>query len=389
MPDVHAKLSASGAKKWISCPGSVALESTVEEQPSEYASEGTTAHTLGEAKIRLALKEYTRAKYHKAIKDLDITEEMEDCTDSYRDFVFESFGEMKRETEDTELFLEQRLTFSDYVPEGFGTGDCIIINNEHLHIIDLKYGKGVRVEAKDNPQLRLYALGVLETYGFLYEFQDVKMTIYQPRLDHIDSEVLSIAELQAWGASIKPTAEKAFAGSEECNAGSHCDSGFCKARPFCRAYSEKKLEMTRFEFAKPNTLTMEEISDILEEAEALSKWATIIKDYVLSKAINGDEIPGYKLVEGRSNRVFNVDDTLIANQLICQGYNDDDIWPRKLLPLGQIEKYLGKKTFQELLGNFVEKPQGKPVLVPITDARPAINSTESAVEDFKDTIVND
>lgn len=389
MPDIHAKLSASGAKKWIACPGSVALEAAVEEQPSEYAAEGTAAHSLGEAKIRLAMREYTRAKYHKAIKDLSITEEMEDCTDEYRDFVFEAYNEMKREIPDTELLLEQRLTFSDYVPEGFGTGDCVIINNAHLYIIDLKYGKGVRVEAKDNPQLRLYALGVLETYGFLYEFQDVKMTIYQPRLDHIDSEVLSIAELQAWGESIKATAEKAFNGSDECYAGNHCDSGFCKARPFCRAYSEKKLEMARFEFAKPNTLSMEEISDILEEAEALSKWATIIKEYALNEAINGAEIPGYKLVEGRSNRAFTVDDTLIANQLICKGYNDDDIWPRKLLPLGKLEKYLGKKTFQELLGDFIAKPQGKPVLVPLTDARPTINSAESAVEDFKDTIIND
>ena len=387
MPEVHAKLSASGAKKWMNCPGSILLESQVEERPSEYAAEGTTAHALGEAKIRLELKEYTRAKYHKAIKDLSIDEDMEDYTDAYRDFVIEEFHAVQRETPDAVLMLEQRLDFSDWVPEGFGTGDCIIIGNGRMHIIDLKYGKGVTVRAEGNPQLRLYALGALAAYDFLYDIKEIWLTIFQPRKDNIDTETLSTEALKQWGETIRPLAKKAYGGAEEYCTGEHCDSGFCKARPFCRSYAEKKQAMARFEFAKPATLSPEEISEILEEAEALSKWATLIKDYALDEAVlHGVEFPGYKVVEGRSNRAFNLDDTLIARQLIAKGYQEDDIWPRKLKTVSGLEKYLGKKEFDQLLGEFVVKPPGKPTLVPITDKRPAFGSSESAAKDFENVM---
>lgn len=387
MPEVHAKLSASGAKKWMNCPGSITLEEQIREKPSEYAAEGTAAHALGEAKIRLALKEFTRAKYHKAIKDLPIDKDMEDYTDAYRDFVIEEFNAVKRETPDAVLLLEQRLDFSDWVPAGFGTGDCIIISNGKVHIIDLKYGKGVAVYAQDNPQLRLYALGALSAYDFLYDIQEVSMTIFQPRKDIIDTETMETSVLYQWGESVKLTAQEAYAGSEKFCAGPHCDSGFCKARPICRVYAEKRMEMAKYEFAKPATLSPEEISEILEEAEALSKWATLIKDYALDEVVNnGAEFPGYKVVEGRSNRVFNLDDTLIAGQLIAKGFNEDDIWPRKLKTVSALEKYLGKKEFEKLLGEFVVKPQGKPTLVPITDNRPAFGSSESAAKDFENVM---
>lgn len=384
MPEVHAKLSASGAKKWINCPGSVVLESQIEERESDYAIEGTTAHALGEAKIRLATKEYTRAKYHKAIQDLQVDADMEDYTDAYRDFVIEQLNSMRRETKDAVLLLEQKLDFSAWAPEGFGTGDCIIIGNNRLQIIDLKYGKGVTVQAAENPQLRLYALGALAAYDFLYDIQEVVMTIFQPRKDNIDTELLSAEELYQWGKSILPIAQKAFNETEEFCASTHCDSGFCRARPICRTYAEKKLEMAKFDFVKPSALSPEEISEILEEAESLSKWATLVKDYALYEAVhNGMEFPGYKLVEGRSNRKFQIDDTLIASQLIAKGYNEDDIYPRKLKPISDLEKYMGKKEFQKLLGEFVIKPPGKPVLVPITDKRPALHSVEAAMKDFE------
>lgn len=387
MPDVHAKLSASGAKKWIACPGSILMEATVPDKPSAYAAEGTNAHALGEAKIRLATKEYTKAKYHKAIKDLEIDDEMEEYTDAYRDFVIERFNSAKRKDPSAILLLEQRLDFSEYVPEGFGTGDCLIIAAGTLDVIDLKYGKGVPVKAEGNPQMRLYALGALAAYDFLYDITEVNMCIFQPRIDNIDDAEMSVEELKAWGEEIRPAAQKAFSGTEEYCAGSHCDANFCKARPFCRAYAERKLELAKYEFKKPAQLNPEEISEILEQAEALAKWATLIKEYALDEAVNNGVIfPGYKVVEGRSNRIFAIDDTLIAAQLIAKGYEEDSFYPRKLIGIGALEKYLGKKDFQKLLGEYVIKPVGKPTLVPESDKRPALNSTEAAVQDFKDFI---
>lgn len=387
MPDVHAKLSASGAKKWIACPGSVLLEASVQDKPSAYAAEGTNAHALGEAKIRLATKEYTKAKYHKAIKDLEIDDEMEEYTDAYRDFVIEQLNQAKQHTADAILLLEQRLDFSKYVPEGFGTGDCVIISDKKLHIIDLKYGKGVPIQAEGNPQMRLYALGALETYDFLYDIEEIDMCIFQPRIDNIDDAVMTAAELRAWGEEIRPAAEKAFSGTEEYCAGNHCDTNFCKARPFCRAYAERKQEMAKYDFKKPAQLTTEEISEILEQAEALAKWATLIKEYALDEAVNNGTIfPGYKVVEGRSNRAFSIDDTLIAGQLIAKGYNEDSFYPRKLIGIGALEKYLGKKDFNALLGEFVIKPTGKPTLVPESDKRPALHSADAAVKDFETII---
>lgn len=387
MPDVHAKLSASGAKKWISCPGSILMEAKLPDKPSAYAAEGTAAHALGEAKIRLATKEYTKAKYHKAIKDLEIDDEMEEYTDAYRDFVMECFNEAKRYTPDAVLLLEQKLDFSEYVPEGFGTGDCVIIGAGKMQIIDLKYGKGVPVKAEGNPQMRLYALGALEAYDFLYDIREVNMCIFQPRIDNIDDTTMTVEDLRAWGEEIRPAAQKAFSGTEEYCAGSHCDSNFCKARPICRAYAERKLELAKYEFKKPAQLDPEEISEILEQADALAKWATLIKEYALDEAVNnGITFPGYKVVEGRSNRAFAIDDTLIAAQLIAKGYNEDSFYPRKLIGIGALEKYLGKKDFQKILGEYVIKPVGKPTLVPESDKRPALNSTEAAVQDFKDFI---
>ena len=384
MPEVHAKLSASGAKKWMACPGSVLMEAKIPDKVSVYAAEGTTAHALGEAKIRHTIKEYTKAKYHKAVKDLEIDDEMEEYTDAYRDFVLERLNEMKRTESGVILLLEQRLDFSEYVPEGFGTGDCILIGAGKLEIIDLKYGKGVPVRAQENPQMRLYALGALAAYDFLYDIKEVNMCIFQPRIDNIDTATMTAEELRAWGEEIRPIAQKAFDGVEEYHAGSHCDTNFCKARPFCRAYAERNLELAKLDFKKPAQLTPEEISEVLEQAEALAKWATLIKEYALDEAINnGVEFPGYKVVEGRSNRTFSIDDTLIAGQLIAKGYNEDDIWPRKLKSITALEKYMGKKEFTALLGEFVIKPTGKPTLVSEQDKRPALHSTSAAAADFK------
>ena len=388
MPDIHARLSASGAKKWINCPGSIQLEENFEDKPSQFAEEGTNAHALGEAKIRLATKEYNRTKYHNAIRNLEITEDMEDYAESYKNYVIERYNSALQKTPDAILMLEQRLDFSKYVPDGFGTGDAVIIAEGKLEIIDLKYGKGVEVSAVDNPQLRLYALGAYEAFDMLYGFDTVEMTIYQPRLDNISSENISVAELLEWGESVKKAAQLANDDSViECVAGKHCDTGFCKARPVCRAYAEERQKMAVYDFKPPAMLTVAEIADIIEQSASLEKWAKLVCDYALEQAYkHGVEYPGYKVVEGRSNRKYSKTDSEIAKILTDNGYQQSDILVHKLKGITDIEKLLGKKTFAEVLGSYVVKPPGKPTLVCSEDKRPAINSAMQAQEDFKNDI---
>lgn len=376
MPDIHARLSASGAKKWINCPGSIQLEENFEDKPSQFAEEGTNAHALGEAKIRLATKEYNRTKYHNAIRNLEITEDMEDYAESYKNYVIERYNSALQKTPDAILMLEQRLDFSKYVPDGFGTGDAVIIAEGKLEIIDLKYGKGVEVSAVDNPQLRLYALGAYEAFDMLYGFDTVEMTIYQPRLDNISSENISVAELLEWGESVKKAAQLANDDSViECVAGKHCDTGFCKARPVCRAYAEERQKMAVYDFKSPAMLTVAEIADIIEQSASLEKWAKLVCDYALEQAYkHGVEYPGYKVVEGRSNRKYSKPDSEVAKILTDNGYQESDILVHKLKGITDIEKLLGKKTFAEVLGSYVVKPPGKPTLVCSEDKRPAINS---------------
>lgn len=388
MPDIHARLSASGAKKWLNCPGSIQLEKNFEDKPSQFAKEGTNAHALGEAKIRLATKEYNRTKYHNAIRNLEITEDMEDYAESYKNYVIERYNSALQKTPDAILMLEQRLDFSKYVPDGFGTGDAVIIAEGKLEIIDLKYGKGVEVSAVDNPQLRLYALGAYEAFDMLYGFDTVEMTIYQPRLDNISSENISVAELLEWGESVKKAAQLANDDSViECVAGKHCDTGFCKARPVCRAYAEERQKMAVYDFKPPAMLTVAEIADIIEQSASLEKWAKLVCDYALEQAYkHGVEYPGYKVVEGRSNRKYSKPDSEVAKILTDNGYQESDILVHKLKGITDIEKLLGKKTFAEVLGSYVVKPPGKPTLVCSEDKRPAINSATQAQEDFKNDI---
>lgn len=384
MPEVHARLSASGSKKWMNCPGSIQMESEFPDKTSAFAEEGTNAHSLGEAKLRLALNQYNRVKYHNAIKNLEITEDMEDYTDSYKDFVIERFNEAKGKTPDAQIYIEKQLDFSLWVPEGFGTGDAVIIGDGTLEIIDLKYGTGVRVSAKDNSQMQLYALGAVSAFDFLYDIKQIRMTIYQPRIDNISTETISFECLMAWGEAVKTRAERANNDNvTECVAGPHCDSGFCKARAVCRAYNEERQRLAMYDFKRPAKLTIEEIADIIDQADKISKWVQIVKDYALDQALAGVEIPGFKLVEGRSNRKYSESDEEIGKHLMNLGYQESDIFSKSIKSITNMEKFLGKKCFKEILGDYVVKPQGSPTLVHSDDKRPAINSTANAVEDFK------
>lgn len=385
MPENHAVVSPSGAKKWLNCPGSVWMEKQIEEKTSPYAEEGTTAHALGELKINLALKRITKAAYNKKRKELAIDESMDQYTDGYRDYVMERYAYHKKRDPNTAIYIEKELDLSAWIPEGFGTADVIIVETGQLEIIDLKYGQGVKVEAEANPQLQIYALGAVTEYDWIYDIGDVIMTIYQPRLDNISTQICGIDRLVDWGLyTVKVAAEKAFRGLESYQFGLHCDEGFCKARPFCKAYNDAKLEIAKYEFRNPNLLTDAEISAVLDQADSIAKWVTIVKDYALDQAINrGTKYPGYKIVEGRSNRAWAESEEVIGNELVEMGFDLDDVRPRKLITITAAEKLTGKKEFKEKLEKFTVKPQGKPTLVPASDKRPELNSAE---EDFKEFI---
>lgn len=384
MPENHALVSPSGAKKWLNCPGSVWMEKQIEDKPSSYADEGTAAHALGELKIKLALKQITRSVYSRRIKELEIDENMDNMTDLYRDFVLERYNGFLKDDTNTEIFIETKLDLSDRIPEGFGTADVLITGSERLEIIDLKYGQGVKVEAKDNPQLKIYALGAISELDWLCDFKTVVTTIFQPRLDHIASDTYSAEELREWGAWAAEKAKAAYEGAEVYQSGKHCDEGFCKARPICKAYNDAKIELARYEFKHPNLLTEDEISEILDQTDSIAKWASLVKDYVLDQAVaHGVKFPGYKIVEGRSNRAWAESDETIGSTLVEMGFELDEVRPRKLITITAAEKLAGKKKFKERLEKYTVKPPGKPTLVPESDKRPEFNS---AAEDFKEEI---
>ncbi len=395
MPGKHAKLSASGAKKWLNCPLSVAMESKFPNESSEYAEEGTIAHALGELKIRLAVGEISKRHYDGEVKKIinntkiEVNREMYEYTDSYRDFVIERFNEAKKKTPDAVLMLEQKLDFSEYVPEGFGTGDAVIIADGNMEIIDLKYGRGILVSAKDNPQLRLYALGALCGYDYIYDIKSVTMTIYQPRMDNISSQIITADELVEWGGeAVKPKARDAYNSIGECNPGKHCDEGFCRARAICKAYSDRQSELARYDFIEAKIMTNDDIADVLSKVDALVSWANLIKSYALEQAVNnGVHYNGFKLVEGRSNRIYESEEAAVK-ALEENDYTENEIYDKKIKGITEMEKSLGKKLFNEILGPFVIKPAGKPTLVPESDKRPEINTSAKAAEDFKNIIKN-
>ncbi len=391
MPDVHARLSASGAKKWSNCSGSIQMEEQFPDTSSGFAEEGTKAHAIGELKILFKTGKITAAKYGIAMSELgSIPGDMTEYTDGYRDFVIERYNEALRTTPDAQLLVEKKVDLSEWIPEGFGTCDAVIIADKVLEIIDLKYGMGVKVSAENNPQLRLYALGALSAVDFLYDIETVRTTIYQPRIDNISSEKISVEDLRKWGQWIAERAALAADDSvTECTAGDHCDSGFCKARAVCRAYADKKLELARHGFKRPSQLTPDEIADIIQQSDKLAKWAKLVSDYALDEAVNhGAVFPGYKLVEGRSNRKYCKTESEIETILTEHGFKAGDIYTRSLKGIGDMEKLLGKAQFAKLLNDCVVKPQGKPTLVPIDDKREAIGSANNAADDFKNIIEN-
>ena len=373
-PEKHAKLSASSAHRWMNCNPSANLEREFADRTSEAAAEGSAAHALCEHKLRKALKMRSTRPVSKYDSD-----EMEMYTDSYVEFVLEQIEVAKQHCTDPFVLIEQRLDFSCYVPDGFGTGDCLIVADKLLHIIDFKYGLGVLVDAEENPQMMLYALGALRLFDALYDIDTISMSIFQPRRENVSTWTISVAELEEWAEqTLRPKAELAFKGEGEFNPGPWCT--FCKAAVKCRARAEEKLALARYEFAKPPLLTDEEIEDILSRLDDLTKWANEIAAYAQDAAINhGKQWNGFKLVEGRSIRKYS-DESAVVAAATAAGYRD--IYKKSLIPITEMEKLMGKKTFAEVLGGLVIKPQGKPTLVPASDKRPAIHT--GANHDFSE-----
>lgn len=385
MSKQHAKLSPSAAARWINCPGSVQLAALCPAPPSTpYADEGTLAHTLAELKLRdfdseTGLSGVLLDKWQEVHADPMYCGEMDEATDYYRDLVTERLIEAGP---DAILLVEQRFSLEEWVPECFGTADAVIIGGDAIEVIDLKYGKGVKVSATGNPQTRLYGLGAAVMFAELYDLKTVRMTIVQPRLDHVSTEELSISELLDWAlTTVKPAAAAALTGSAATACGDWCR--FCPAKATCRTRAEKNLELARYEFQKPAFLTKDEIAEILGQLDEFQHWTADVSEYALSQALQGEKYDGWKLVEGRSVRKY-ADDLKVAAALQEAGYPEAVLYERKLLGISAMEKVVGKKKLAETLGDLIVKPAGKPVLVPITDKREAISTTEAAREDFAD-----
>lgn len=368
----HAILSASSSHRWLNCLPSARLEQEFEDQSGEAAKEGTAAHDLCEHKLKKALHMRSRRPVSEYNSD-----EMEECTDAYVDFVMEQVELAKTKCNDPIVLIEQRLDFSCYVPDGFGTGDCLIISDDRLHIVDFKYGLGVLVDAVDNPQMKLYALGALGIYDHLYDIKEVSMTIFQPRRENVSTWTIPVEELKGWAEEeLKPRADKAFNGEGEYIPGPWCT--FCKAANRCRARAEEKLKLAEKEFKMPPLLTDAEIEEILLILPDLTKWANEITAYATDAAVNhGKEWNGFKVVEGRSVRKYK-DEGAIAEKAVAGGYKD--IYRRSLIPMTEMQKLMGKTKFEEILGDLIYKPPGKPTLVPNSDKRPAINVADAKKE---------
>lgn len=389
MPGSHALLSPSSASRWLQCTPSARLEEQFSDNAGDAAAEGTLAHGLGELLIKYQLKLISKAVFNKEFKAIENNKfydtAMQEHAENYAAFVIERFNEAKSHTADAVLYLEQKLDMTKYVPEGFGTGDAVIIANGVLDICDLKYGKGVAVFAENNPQMKLYALGALDEFDFMYDINAVRMTIYQPRIDNISSWMVDVAELRAWAEEeLKPKAALAFHGQGAYTAGTHCQ--FCRAKATCKANADFNLEIAKHEFKAERLLSDEEIADILTRAPMFTTWLNSVLEHALDQAVNHNKkYPGFKLVEGRSNRAYTDEEKVAAFLIKEHNYPEDLIYqPRKILGITAMEKALGKGVFASTLGlkGFITKPPGKPALVPVSDKREEINSVQSAVADF-------
>lgn len=369
----HALLAPSSSERWISCPPSAMKNAAVVDTSSSYAQQGTDAHALCEYKVLKALGH----KVRDPTPDLEFyDEEMEECATAYSEFIMELVQEAKETCADPLVLVEQKLDLSKWVHDCFGTADCVIVADGTMTIIDYKNGVNVLVESNNNSQLRLYSLGALNLFESLYDIQTVRMIIFQPRRDNVSIAEISKNDLLTWADEVLiPAAELAAKGEGDYKAGKHCQ--FCKVKATCRKRAEYNLEMARYDFEVPDTLDDEEISVILNRADTFISWVNDVKEYALEQAICGRSFPGYKVVEGRSNRKY-TDENAVAQAVTDAGF---DPYEKKLMGVTAMTRLLGKKQFDALLGSLIDKPKGKQTLVPESDKRPAWNTAQ---DDFSE-----
>lgn len=388
----HALLSPSSASRWLTCTPSARLEERFPDNSGEAAKEGSLAHELGEALIKLYAKQIKKVEFNRIVKAIEAnplySRDMLDHMEAYATFVMERYTAARKRTKDAVLQVETKLDLTEYVPDSFGTGDVVIIADGILDIIDLKYGKGVRVSAVENKQMMMYGLGALSLFELCYDIRIVRMTIYQPRLDSVSEHEMLADDLRYWGENVlSPGAEKAFKGEGEFISGDHCR--FCRAKSQCKARANENLKLARYEFAEGPLLSDDEISDILSGAARFKNWLNDVEDFALKEAVNNGRVwPGFKLVEGRSVRTY-ADQDKVVEALRKAGIEDAVIYERSLLGITAMERAISKTRFNEVLGDLVIKSQGKLTLVPLSDKRQAYNSLESAINDFKNEPIKD
>lgn len=375
----HARLNASSSHRWMMCPPSVKLSEQFADKPSPYAEEGTFLHELCELKLHRCLDdmppETIEAQYAEHRDNDFYSAEAETVTDEYVAFCVETIEAVKASCPDPLIMVEHRLDYSEYVPEGYGTGDLVIIGDGIIEVIDFKSGRGVRVDAKRNSQLMLYGLGALLEFDPLYDIHTVRMTIVQPRLSNTSTYEISADELIRWAETeVRPKAILAYKGEGEFCAGEWCR--FCKARYTCRKRSEYHMKLAERDFKQPDLLSDEEIADILPVADSLNSWVQDLIAYATQQALDGKNWPGYKLVAGRSVRKY-TSEAEVIKAATDAGYTD--IYKTSLLSVGDLEKRMGRKAFREVLGKFIVKPVGAPMLVPESDPR---KPYETAASDF-------
>ena len=385
----HALLSASGANRWLNCTPSAKLEDVHGERTtSSYAAEGTLAHELSELYIKHdVLNELSdddfNVQFEEILTNELFSDEMLEMVPIYVEYCANEYNSEKEKNKYALLEVEQRLDLTEYIPESFGTADCVIVSENILEVIDLKYGKGVPVYAEHNTQGMLYALGALRKYDMLYAIEIVKITIVQPRINNISTWEISVSELLDWAYNeLKPKAELAFRGEGEITPGEWCK--FCSVKNRCRTLYEEQLKIAKHEFQDPELLTDDEISEILKRAPQFSEWVNSIVEYAQKRAIEHDKHwPGFKLVAGVSRRKW-LDEDKVIDTIFARfpEATEDQVLNTKLRSISEIEKIFGKKRVTETLSDVIIKPQGKPTLVPESDKRPALG-IEDAINDFK------
>ena len=382
----HAILSPSASHRWLKCTSAPSLEMEFPDETTTYAEEGTLAHAICEAKLHELLGECTAKEYYLKENGKDWTEhelykpEMEDTSDYYRDVVAQKLVEQRKHTPDTQLLIEVRLDFSTWLPKGFGTADAVIVANKHIDIIDYKHGKGVKVESERNPQMMIYALGACELFGFDYGLDEVTMTIVQPRINNTSTWDIPYTALAKWGEEVlRPKAEEAFGGTLGCvtntAVGEWCR--FCKAKHACKARANAALEL--IEQGDPRTLSPKEISELLAKAKAVEDWCKDINEYALGLMLQGTEIEGYKVVEGRSTRKI-ADEKALLQALKNAGYEEGMFYkPQELVTLTEMERLVGKKAFAAISEGYIERPKGKPTIALASDKRERFSTL---IDDF-------